>query len=340
MKRRVFATYLAALLLALTLSACGGSAGGSNSAAAGGDMAPSASESGSDYSDFRYGFDAELPTPIEDVEAPEGDAVGETESRLDHAKIIYTANVEAETTAFDSCAAGLEALVKQAGGYLEYASTENYGSGYRSGSYTIRVPARYFESFLESVGEIGHVVYQDKSGENISEQYYDTESRLATQRTKMERLQALLAKAENMEDIITIESAIAETELSIEQLTGSLRHYDALVDYATIYVNLREVLRLSSVETEPPGFGSQMASAFSDGLMGFGDFLQGVALFLAYSWIWLLILALIAFAVTRRLRRARRETERFGRPGIGKQEFFHRNKGGAGKNPDDKQPKD
>ena len=49
--------------------------------------------------------------------------------------------------------------------------------------------------------------------------YYDNEARLTTQRTKLERLQELLSKAEAMEDIITIESAISETELQIEYLT-------------------------------------------------------------------------------------------------------------------------
>ena len=48
---------------------------------------------------------------------------------------------------------------------------------------------------------------------------------------KLERLQKLLAQAENMEDIITIESAISETEWNIEDLSGTLRHYDALVDF-------------------------------------------------------------------------------------------------------------
>ena len=57
-----------------------------------------------------------------------------------------------------------------------------------------------------------------------------------------------------MEDIITIESAISETEYQIESLSGTLRHYDALVDYATIHISLQEVYRLSNVEEPAESF--------------------------------------------------------------------------------------
>ena len=145
--------------------------------------------------------------------------------------MIYTAHMEVETTAFDTADADLRTLVEVLGGYFEQAAVHNYASGYRSGDYTVRIPADQFHPFLERVGTLCHVTYQEEFKENVSEQYYDAESRLVTQQTKLERLQNLLAQAENMEDIITIESAISDTELEIEQLTGTLRQYDSLVDY-------------------------------------------------------------------------------------------------------------
>ena len=278
--RRGLALFLAALLTALTLTACGGSGGGNSSA-------PSAS---ADYwaedswkaETEEFGFDASSaggapaePEEITQTDAGDGSA---QKNPLANAKMVYTADVEAETTDYDACAAGLEALVEEAGGYLEYASTGSYGDGRRNGHYTVRIPAARFHGFLKQVGEIGHIVSKSQNAENISERYYDTESRLLTQKTKMERLQALLAKAENMEDIIVLESAIAETELQIEQLTGSLRHYDALVDFATVEIQLREVLRLSTVEEAPPTFASRLGNAFTGGLRSFGDFLQDLAI--------------------------------------------------------------
>ena len=51
-----------------------------------------------------------------------------------------------------------------------------------------------------------------------------------------------------MEDIIALESALSETELQIEYLTGSLRRYDSLVGYSTVNLQLREVYRLAQPE--------------------------------------------------------------------------------------------
>ena len=334
--KRGLALFLAALLTALTLTACGGSAGGESGSTAA--SAPSMDYGGANWKSEAHEFGFEDAAPAEPEESLAGTA-DQGESRLTNAKMVYTASMEAETQDFDACSASLEKLVEDLGGYLEYASMGSYGDGSRNASYTMRVPAAKFKGFLASVGEIAHVVSQDQNADNISELYYDTESRLATQRTKMERLQALLAKAENMEDIITLESAIAETELLIEQLTGSLRHYDALVDFATIDVRLREVIRLSTVEEAPPTFASRLGHAFVDGLHGFGDFLQDLAIFLAYNWTWMALLVLIVLLLVRvSKRRQARRTETFREAREQKNGgFFHRKKDEE-KKPGDKEP--
>ena len=108
-----------------------------------------------------------------------------------------------------------------------------------------------------------------------------------------------------MEDIITIESAISETELAIEQLTGTLRHYDALVDFATVTISLQEVYQLSNVEEPATTFGERLAAAFASGWHGFVSALESFAVALAYGWVWVLLLAVIAAAVLRLLWRSR-----------------------------------
>ena len=348
--KRGLALFLAAALTALTLTGCGGGgySGGTASAPAAGESQSAAYDTGGGWKSemMEFGFDAPADDAGEPSAAPEeapGGGEAQAEDRLANAKMVYTASVEAETQDYDSCTAALEDLVDKLGGYLEYASADRYGDGSRSASYTVRVPAREFQGFLKTVGEISHVTSQSRNADNISEMYYDTESRLETQRTKMERPQTLLSKAENMEDIIDLENAISETELQIEQLTGSLRHYDSLVDFATIDVRLREVLRLTTVEEAPPTFGSRLGNAFTDGLHGFGDFLQDAAVYLAYNWTWMVLLALIVLLVTRVSKRAQaRRAERFGgpfqEPKKKREGFFNRKKQDEPKNPDDKQP--
>ena len=174
----------------------------------------------------------------------------------------------------------------------------------------MRIPADQFQAFLDRVGTICHVTYKEEGSENVSEAYYDAESRLVTQQTKLERLQALLAQAENMEDIITIESAISDTELEIEQLTGTLRQYDSLVDFSTVYITLQEVYQLSNVEEPATSFGSRVGTAFASGWRGFVSTLESLAVALAYGWVWLLLLAVIGVVVGRILWKRKHQGQR------------------------------
>lgn len=301
--KRGFAWLLTLLALLGLLSGCGG---GGDTAAASTATSADTADNGTAASGGSYGAWPEA----EVTEESGGTAAEGADDRLENAKMIYTARMEVETTAFDTAAADLRTLVEILGGYFEQAAVHNYGSGYRSGDYTVRVPADQFQPFLDRVGTLCHVTYQEQTSENVSEAYYDAESRLATQRTKLERLQNLLAQAENMEDIITIESAISDTELEIERLTGTLRQYDALVDYATVHLSLQEVYQLSNVEEPATSFASRMGAAFASGWRGFVGALESLAVALAYGWVWLLLLAAAGTAAGRILwKRRRRERQ-------------------------------
>lgn len=289
MKRRAFAGLLALMLL-LVLTACGGN-GKAESTPSG------------DTMEMEVAMDAQTAYGGMDYDAP---AATEAEGALRPEKMIQTATLELETTAFEEAVSGLARLTEELDGYYEYNSAWTGGSSYRWADYTVRVPARNYRAFLDQAGGLCHQISLDESQKNISVAYYDTEGRLKTQQIKLERLQALLAKAEKMEDIITIESAISETEQQIDDLSGSLRHYDDLVDYATVTISLREVYKLSNVEEVPDSFGSRIGSAFTTGWANFIDGLENLVVALAYGWMWVILLAVIVVVVIRVLRKRRK----------------------------------
>lgn len=189
MKRKLFA-WILALTMVFSLAACGGSGKNADSSSmAVADSAPSEAEEG-------Y-FDT---TDSDDASADSGSTV------LKDQKIIYTGTLNLETTEFDAAAKALTELAESLGGYLESSTVGSGGRGYRWADYTVRVPSAQFQGFLDQAGGLAHVTWQNTELQNITETYYDTDGRLKTQQIKLERLQKLLAQAENMEDIITIES--------------------------------------------------------------------------------------------------------------------------------------
>ena len=303
---------LAALLTLLT--GCGASAGGSASSTAQAPMV-AADTAASDSSDYGYYYEENgYEYPEEDIVEEESAAAGGGAAANggnvfpEGVKIIYTADMYLETTGFDAAAEQLSRLVSETGGYFEMSSIDNFSS-YRSGYYVVRVPSEKFRSFCDQVGQICQLRSKSESAENISERYYDTQSRLETQQAKLKRLQELLSQAEDMEDIITIESAISETEYEIEQLSGTLRHYDVLVGYATVNISLNEVAQLSTVEEPPIGFAARMAAAFRNGSENFAQTVQDFLIGLAFSWVAVLLLLVIAVAVFLLVRRARRRAK-------------------------------
>ena len=300
--KRSLALFLSALMLLALLAGCGSKAAPRDSASA--DTITSES-----YFKEENGFAYEPETPMADAEygwdGGEGQTLAGGTTIQSDAKMIYRANIDVQTQDYTTSETAITALVKSCGGYFESKSLSNRSSGYRYGEFTVRVPAAEYEHFCDQVGTLCHVTYMSSAAENITEAYYDVDSRLKTAQIKLERLQSLLAKADNMADIITIESAISETEYDIESLSGTLRHYDALVDYATVYLTLSETYKLEENEGAPLTFGQRVARAFENGLRDTGTFLEDLVIGLANHLVLLLVLAAAAVVLVRAARKGK-----------------------------------
>ena len=303
--KKILAIILAALTL-LTLCACGSSSSRSSDA--------SYYEPAESYYDEAYYGEA----PMAMAAAEEGywaeesgtTAAGSPQTDvppdMGNVKMIYTASVDMESTDFDGAVQAIGALTAECGGYYESSSMSDRGNS-RSASFTVRVPSDQYRSFLEKAGTLCHVTYQQESAEDVSETYYDTAGRLETQKTKLARLQELLAEATRMDDIITIENEISYTEENIDRLSGTLRHYDALVAYSTVVISLREVKVLTEITPVTESFGTRFAAAFKSGLQDFAEALGDIAVALAYSWIWLVLIAAIVVVILLATKKKRAE---------------------------------
>jgi len=305
MKRRFgrFVPALLAMLMLLSLTACGGGSAKT-------EEAPRASAP-KEEAYIEYTTSDSMAMPEEEKAEPQyggGSSYGSSGATVDAGrKMIRTAELQLETTEFDEAVKSLNALTEQMGGYFENSSIGTRGKNYRWAEYTVRVPAEHYNAFLNQAGELCHETWRNASQQDVSEVYYDTAGRLKTQQIKLERLQELLSKAELMEDIITIENAISETEQRIDDLSGTLQHYDARVDYATVYIYLSEVYKLSNVEEVPENFGSRLSNAFTNGWANFVDGMEDMLVSMAYSWMQLLIFAAVVVVVVICLLRWRRK---------------------------------
>lgn len=281
------------LALSLALSACGGN---------GGDLmsTPQEAAPGMNGSQSYWSADMDMPEAPSEDPAPSPEGAPKAEE-----KIIYSADLELETKTFEDACRALDQAVKDLGGRYDSRTLHQQGS-FRSLRCTVRVPVERFQEFLDLAGGAAHVTYRSEYTENVGEAYYDSEARLATQRTKLERLQKLLEQAAGLEDIIRLEEALSETELQIEYLTGDLRRYDSLIDYSTVNVTLEEVYRLSTDEEAVQTFPQRLAAAFGTGLRRGAEGLEELTIALASNWVGILVLAAAVLAGWKLLRRRKK----------------------------------
>ena len=292
MKQKLFAISLAAILL---LAGCGGGAKAGNS------NAPTASASGGDcLPEYDNGWNMgassgeAAPAPANPEDSSQVGSVYQNT----RAKLIRRAEVHIQTEQFNESRAALNKLVADCGGYFEVAS--DYGGSYRdayasrSGEYTVRVPAEKYSQFFNSAGDLGYITNSTESSEDVGERYYDTETRLKTQRTKQERLLALLEKAETMEDIISLENALSDVEYQIEQYSSELNRYDALVGFATFNVYLSEVGQVTQEVGETASLGQRMAAGFQSSLRGLNQGFQNFLIWMSYNLFLVVILTAVA----------------------------------------------
>ena len=182
-------------------------------------------------------------------------------------KLIRTVSLSLETKEFDSVLTNLSTKTTELGGYIETSSVN--GNSYshhltRYASYVIRIPANKLNEFVEVVSELGNVTQKNESVEDVTLRYIDVESHKKALETEQERLLELLSKAENMEEILTIESKLSDIRYEIENYESQLKTMDNQIDYSTVSVYVDEVERVT--DTGEKGFFEEIKERFGNSL--------------------------------------------------------------------------
>jgi len=138
------------------------------------------------------------------------------------------------------------------------ASTTIYEN---SRNYSIRVPSDSYDAMLAELAGLGRVTRRTENTEDVTLRYYDLEGRLAVKRELLNTYQGYLGKARNIDEIMTVESRIADLQQEIDWTGTQLRNLANLVDYSTVDVNISGPTGSSySVPTLAERFGDLFGS--------------------------------------------------------------------------------
>ena len=204
-----------------------------------------------------------------------------TARTADSAKIIYTAYLSLETKDFDTARQALDDALNRVGGYLESSNESTDTDNTRSLSLTLRVPEEAYQDFLATAAQAGNLTGKSETADDVTTQTLDLQARLDNLTAQRTRLQELQASADNLSDLLQIESSLSDVQYQIESYQSQLSWYTDQVECCTVNITLDEVETLTPADNR---FSTRLGEAFRNGWANFLSGAQAVAVFLTGAW--------------------------------------------------------
>lgn len=141
--------------------------------------------------------------------------------------LVYTADlhlrVEDVTKAIDA----VERIAKRSGGYLVVRQDNRI---------TVRVPSGKLDPALEQVMELGDVLHKNVSIEDVTDLYFDLQTRMKNLEVVKKRLEELLEKARTVDESLAVQRQLERVTTELERLRGKLKLLSELVLFSTVTV--------------------------------------------------------------------------------------------------------
>lgn len=306
--KKNFAVLLICLLLFLV--ACGGNESAEN-------FAPMATESFVAVEDEMMMEPTGAPEAV--VEAPAGaDADTTLDSRFaptnqqSERLIIKTADMSITVEQTDQSVEAATNIAINAGGYILSQQVWEQ-NGFRYATMRVGVPVASFEQVMRSFRTLGLVASENASGEDVTEEFVDLESRLENLRITQERLQTFLSQATKIEDVIELNQELSRVEEEINVIEGRMTYLVNRAAFSTIALSLNPLIPtptpsptatptpIPTAESWRPGDTAQIAVVqLQEGAQNTADFFiyNGI---ICGPWLFLVgLLGLLGWRIGRR----------------------------------------
>ena len=161
------------------------------------------------------------------------------------------------------------------------------------GSMTIRVPSKQLDQALEFIKQdVVEVRYENRSGEDVTSQYVDLQSRLKAKQAAEKKLLEFMEEAKDTEDALSVYVQLQQIQSEIEVLKGQIKYYEESAALSAISIRL-----IAEETVEPIQIGNwKLQGTANDAVQDLISFTQGFTRFLIRLFITILP-ALILIAI-------------------------------------------
>lgn len=224
--------------------------------------------------------------------APQAASPG-SKPAADVRKVIETAQVTLETRDLAVTENKVLDLLAKRQGKMDVSNVSLDGNGRKTGNYTLRIPAGTLQGFVLEITAFPDIVVRQRtvSSQDVTEEFVDLSARLENMQRQEIRLREILAKANNVDEILKVEKELAAVRGQIESSTGRLKAMTGRIDMSTLQLRISEV----TVITET-NFEGKLRGILRDSWVAAGDvFLYLIATVIILSPIVLCIAAIVWF---------------------------------------------
>jgi hypothetical protein len=227
--------------------------------------------------------DAAAPEPeaLEDFDArtASGTAPGKaspgSDIPLQTRAVISTGTVTLRSKDVERARFDVQKVVDAHGGEVsdEQTATDADGEIDRS-RLVIRVPSGDFGEVMDELGDVADLRSAKRTSEDVTTEVIDIGVRVRAQEKSLERIELLLARAQNLRAIIAIESQLTRRQAELDSLKAQQAYLADQTSLSTITVFLERTEKPAKVEKEE-------AAGFLAGFQRGWDALGGAATVLA-----------------------------------------------------------
>lgn len=160
--------------------------------------------------------------------------------------IIKNAEITLEVESTDVAISRVTQVVTDVGVYIVSSQVNTRvveEVSYKYGSVTFAVPVEQFERALGRLRDIAvKVVDEMATGEDVTDEFVDLESRLTNLKATRDRIREFLDQAKTVEEALKVNDQLAEVEGEIEKVQGRINYLSGRAAFSTITVYLQPQL--------------------------------------------------------------------------------------------------
>ena len=146
-------------------------------------------------------------------------------------KLIYTGYISLGVENLSETKSAVEQWLKKYDGYISNSSELQ-----QSVNFTVNVPQKNFFAAMEEAASLGKIKNKNINCRDVTEQFYDLQTRLDTRHILLERLQNYLASSSNVKDLVEIETKINDVTSELEQMQGNMNRLQKQITFSRIEV--------------------------------------------------------------------------------------------------------